>query len=124
MADIRIPDDAHRVRAFPNPNEPFNGTCVLCYGYCNTMLALAGEPEYAAGFLIYLGVPEPEALAMIQMDELRGPTAGEGRYHFGFMVCQRCADEKDLKVANRWEPDAFVEGEMAVPLYTQPDPRT
>ena len=83
------------------------------------MLAIAGEPEYAQGFLIHLGVPVAEAEAMIKMDELRGPTAGPGRYHFGFMVCQRCADAKDLDVANRYEATEWIDGQLAVPLYVQ-----
>lgn len=87
--------------------DPHGGPCVACQTPTDTILAVKGDPEWHAAFLVILGVPTPAAMIMIEQF---------GTPDF-YRVCSACVAKTPFP------PPAISLPGADVPRITQPTER-
>lgn len=101
-------------RRSPGLDGTYSGTCMKCMRPTDTTLAVRGEPEWHAAFLIILGLPKDEAMATVEM--FSPPLDGQGRYEGFYRVCTKCAAKASKTLP---KPVLALNGEL-VPMIAQP----
>ena len=104
----------------PGLDGTYNGTCVACLRATDTALGVRGVPEWHAGFLVAVGLPEQEADATVSrfLAELAaggGYRVEAGEYDMVYRVCGRCAS----RVPSLPAPVLVIPGNP-VPTIAQP----
>ena len=83
----------------PNLDSDDAGTCLVCLRATDTALAFTGPAEWIVAGLMALGVPNDQAITMVE--DFTG--ANEGKAIPGLMsvpmrVCESCAEKASLPV--------------------------
>ena len=73
----------------PTPSD-FKGSCVVCLQGTDTALGFAGSPEWCAAALQVLGVPEDQALRM--MEAHNGSEQFPDYMELPVRVCAACVE--------------------------------
>ena len=105
---------AHRT---PGLDGTYSGTCVACLRPTDTALGVQGVPEWQAGVLVALGLPDKEAVALVAefLDATGEGPGPDGRYERVYRVCGDCA----ARVPHFPRPTLALPGEP-VPTIGQP----
>lgn len=98
-------------RRAPGLDGTYSGTCVGCLRATDTALAVKGDPEWHAAFLVNIGLPMKEASALV-LSQHDDPEYGPGIRLY--RVCGKCT----AKVPSLPEPALVMEGNP-VPVIGQ-----
>jgi hypothetical protein len=106
----------------PDPGEPFRlpppglqgtygGSCVVCLQGCDTGLAFWGEAEWIIAGMTNLGIPQQEALIMLE-DAFGCPpgTVPDGQIELPLTVCEACMARSGLGM-----PLGLIAGDKPLP---------
>jgi hypothetical protein len=111
-----VTDDRRR---FPRSGiaGDYNGSCVVCGRDTDTALGFRGRTEWLIEALVALGVPEPEAVTMVDRFSQPGGVMPDGRHFLGVQVCSACV----AAAAPRFPKPAVVVPGKPVPTVAQVD---
>ena len=91
----RAAKSVERLAAYRTPglDGTYSGTCVACLRPTDTALGVQGVPEWHAGVLVALGLPDKEAIALVAefLDAMGDGPGPDGRYERVYRVCGHCA---------------------------------
>lgn len=96
----------------PGPQGDYRGSCAVCLHNTDTGLAFAGEAEFAASGLVYLGIPQGDAAGMIEIF-IEKTGADPDDMLMAAQICSDCAGAVGMPVGVLPEVPLFGQSGVA-----------